>query len=192
MEHFRVYLYVLVCTDHQPLKWMMNVKDPKRRVARWIVRLSEYSFRIEFRPGKLNGNANSLSRWLIKNDEKVHEKNLDADFNLIIFTDCQIVNENQYEWDLLLNKLGFVYCTAIHRATGYTSFEMVYGRQLKIPIDMFYENSSDPLEFDWARYVKQIKDRLKQIFETVRKDSDIKVEQTKFFTTEMLEVLILA
>ncbi|CAF1001492.1 unnamed protein product [Brachionus calyciflorus] len=32
MEHFRVYLYgsdVLVCTDHHPLKWMMNVKDPK-------------------------------------------------------------------------------------------------------------------------------------------------------------------
>ncbi|CAF0926756.1 unnamed protein product, partial [Brachionus calyciflorus] len=39
MEHFRVYLYgsdVLMCTDHQPLKWMMNVKDPQQRGARWI------------------------------------------------------------------------------------------------------------------------------------------------------------
>ena len=47
MEHFHVYLYgldVIVCTDHQPLIWMMNVRDPQHRVARWIVRLSEYSF----------------------------------------------------------------------------------------------------------------------------------------------------
>ncbi|CAF0979309.1 unnamed protein product, partial [Brachionus calyciflorus] len=97
MEHFRVYLYgsdVLVCTNHQPLKWMMNVKDPQPRVARWIVRLSEYSFRIEYRPGKLNGNADSLSRWPIENDEKVHEKNLEADFNVIIFTDCQTDQKN--------------------------------------------------------------------------------------------------
>ncbi|CAF0932243.1 unnamed protein product [Brachionus calyciflorus] len=92
IEHFLVYLYgsdVLVCTEHQPLKWMMNVKDPQPRGARWIVRLLEHSFRIEYRPGKLNGNSDSLSRWPIENDEKVHEKNLDVDFNVIIFTDCQ-------------------------------------------------------------------------------------------------------
>ncbi|CAF0877483.1 unnamed protein product [Brachionus calyciflorus] len=64
-------------------------EDPQPRVARWIVRLSEYSFRIEYRPGKLNGNADSLSRWPIENNDKVHEKNLDAYFNVIIFTDCQ-------------------------------------------------------------------------------------------------------
>ncbi|CAF0979314.1 unnamed protein product [Brachionus calyciflorus] len=79
------------------------------------------------------------------------------------------VNENQDDWDLLLNKLAFAYRTAVHRATGYTPFEMVYGRQPKLPIDLFYENCSDPLELDWAEYVKQMKDRLKQIFETVRK-----------------------
>jgi len=89
------------------------------------------------------------------------------------------VNENQDDWDLLLNKLAFAYRTAVHRATGYTPFEMVYGRQPKLPIDLFYENCSDPLELDWAEYVKQMKDRLKQIFETVRKDTEIKVDKTK-------------
>lgn len=91
------------------------------------------------------------------------------------------VNENQDDWDLLLNKLAFAYRTAVHRATGYTPFEMVYGRQPKLPIDLFYENCSDPLELDWAEYVKQMKDRLKQIFETVRKDTEIKVDKTKIF-----------
>ncbi|CAF0886715.1 unnamed protein product [Brachionus calyciflorus] len=58
------------------------------------------------------------------------------------------INENQDDWDILLNKLAFAYRTAVHRATGYTPFEMVYGRQPKLPIDLFYENSSDPLELD--------------------------------------------
>ncbi|CAF0877465.1 unnamed protein product [Brachionus calyciflorus] len=89
------------------------------------------------------------------------------------------VNENQDDLDLLLNKIAFAYRTAVHRATGYTPFEMVYGRQPKLPIDLFYENCSDPLELDWAEYVKQMKDRLKQIFETVRNDSQIKVDKSK-------------
>ncbi|CAF0886696.1 unnamed protein product [Brachionus calyciflorus] len=84
MEHFRLYLYgsdVLVCTDHQPLKWMMNVKDPQPRVARWIVRLSEYSFRIEYRPGKLNGNADSLSSFT---DFQTEQQTNDKDISQIV------------------------------------------------------------------------------------------------------------
>ncbi|CAF0818270.1 unnamed protein product [Brachionus calyciflorus] len=36
-------------------------------------------------------------------------------------------NENHDDWDLLFNKLAFAYRTAVHRTTGYTPFEMVYG-----------------------------------------------------------------
>ncbi|CAF1124569.1 unnamed protein product [Brachionus calyciflorus] len=67
------------------------------------------------------------------------------------------VNENQDDWDLLLDKLAFAYRTAVHRATGFTPFEMVNGRQPKLPLDLFYKTCSDPLELDWAEYVKQMK-----------------------------------
>lgn len=53
----------MVVTDHQPLKWLMTIKEPQPRVARWIMRLIEYSFTIEYRPGAKNANADGLSRW---------------------------------------------------------------------------------------------------------------------------------
>jgi len=76
VEYFRVYLYgqeFKICTDHQPLKWMFSIK-----VARWIMKLSEYQFSIEYKPGKINGNADGLSRWPIGEDVEdtpVEDKN---------------------------------------------------------------------------------------------------------------------
>ena len=40
----------------------MNFKDATGQLARWIDALSEYDFEIKARPGKKNGNADSLSR----------------------------------------------------------------------------------------------------------------------------------
>src|SRR6266487_5911531 len=35
---------------------------PKGRQARWIMELQQYTFTIKYRPGKVNSNANALSR----------------------------------------------------------------------------------------------------------------------------------
>ncbi|KAH9263229.1 hypothetical protein BASA83_013417 [Batrachochytrium salamandrivorans] len=40
----------------------MSTKKLTRRQARWSLELSEYTFTITHRPGKLNGRADSLSR----------------------------------------------------------------------------------------------------------------------------------
>ena len=64
-EYFRHYLLgrqYIVRSDHQALKWLFTLKDPKGRVARWIEILSAYNFIIEYRPGKQHANADSLSR----------------------------------------------------------------------------------------------------------------------------------
>lgn len=50
IKHFRCYLYgtdFTVYTDHQPLKWLMSVKEPNNRLIRWSLALSEYTFKIE-------------------------------------------------------------------------------------------------------------------------------------------------
>jgi hypothetical protein len=65
VKHFRPYLYgvkFLLRTDHQPLKWIMQQKEPTGRLARWVYSLSEYTFEVEHVPGKLNGMADALSR----------------------------------------------------------------------------------------------------------------------------------
>ncbi|KAH9262992.1 hypothetical protein BASA83_013712 [Batrachochytrium salamandrivorans] len=53
---------VTVLCDHKNLEYFMSTKKLTRRQARWSLELSEYTFTITHRPGKLNGRADSLSR----------------------------------------------------------------------------------------------------------------------------------
>ena len=65
IKYFRPYLYGRsfdVITDHNPLKWLDNARDPHSRLSRWSLSLQSYSFVIKHRPGKSHGNADALSR----------------------------------------------------------------------------------------------------------------------------------
>lgn len=64
-KYFRPYLYgrkFIIQTDHQPLQWLHNLKDPNNRVLRWKIRLSEYEYTIQYLAGKDNVVADALSR----------------------------------------------------------------------------------------------------------------------------------
>ena len=66
VAHFRQYLYgqrFILITDHQPLTWLKSFKEPKGRIARWILQLEEYDWEVRHRPGKLHANADALSRY---------------------------------------------------------------------------------------------------------------------------------
>lgn len=55
IKQFRCYLYgrrFTIITDHRPLKWILSLKDPTSRLARWALLLAEYEFDVIHRPGK--------------------------------------------------------------------------------------------------------------------------------------------
>lgn len=65
---FRPYLYghkFKIVTDHKPLQWLFNCKDPGSKLVRWRLKLEEFDYEIEYKKGKLNCNADSLSRNLV-------------------------------------------------------------------------------------------------------------------------------
>jgi len=56
-RHFRFYLYgkqFLLRTDHAALKYMHTFAGNNSRLLRWSLRLSEFDFTVEHRPGTKN------------------------------------------------------------------------------------------------------------------------------------------
>ena len=65
VNYFRPYLYgrrFSLVTDHKPLVWLESVKDPTPRLVCWRFKLAEYEYKIVYKAGKINLNADALSR----------------------------------------------------------------------------------------------------------------------------------
>jgi hypothetical protein len=65
VKQFRPYVpgrHFKIVTDHKPLKWVFNVKDPSSRLLRWRLKLEEYDFTIHYRSGKTISHADFLPR----------------------------------------------------------------------------------------------------------------------------------
>lgn len=64
-KYFRPYLYgrkFTIITDHKPLQWINNLKEPNSRLMRWRLKLLEYDYDIVYRKGSENKVADALSR----------------------------------------------------------------------------------------------------------------------------------
>jgi hypothetical protein len=76
VKHFRPYLYgrkFKIASDHKPLMWIMNIKDPTSRLLRWRVKLEEYDYEIVYKKGALNTNADAY---------RIHGLSLESKTNL--------------------------------------------------------------------------------------------------------------
>ena len=65
-DHFRDYLYYapdfVVYTDNNPLTYVLSTAKLNATGHRWVAELSDFNFKIRYRPGKSNGDADALSR----------------------------------------------------------------------------------------------------------------------------------
>ena len=75
MKHFRPYLKSKKFTlqsDNEPLHYMHNRTDPGARLLRWMFKFTDYQYVFKYKAGKLNTNADALSRN--PPEEKVNEE----------------------------------------------------------------------------------------------------------------------
>lgn len=92
----RPYLYgqeFIIRTDHKPLKWLFNVKDPGSRLVRWRLKLEEYSYSIEYKKGLDNVVADHLSRNILVATRKERKKKK-------CFCDCEIKDNAEYNKEI--------------------------------------------------------------------------------------------
>lgn len=66
-KQFRCYLYgrkFTLVTDHRALCWLLKLRDPSAKLTRWALRLSEFEYTVEHRPGKHHLVPDALSRHI--------------------------------------------------------------------------------------------------------------------------------
>jgi hypothetical protein len=69
VNHYKVYLLereFIVRTDHAALRYLHTFSDNNARLMRWSLRLAEYQFWVEHRPGTQMKRADILSRCVQK------------------------------------------------------------------------------------------------------------------------------
>ncbi|GFT35085.1 retrovirus-related Pol polyprotein from transposon 17.6 [Trichonephila clavipes] len=65
LEKFRGYVEgqtIRLSSDHQRLKWLLSLKSPTGRLARWALQIQSYNLTIDYIPGRSNFIADLLSR----------------------------------------------------------------------------------------------------------------------------------
>jgi len=55
-----------ILSDHKPLVWLNNIKEPNMKLQRWKIKLNEYDYQIKYLPGKENYVADALFRTKIE------------------------------------------------------------------------------------------------------------------------------
>jgi len=78
---------IVVHTDHKNLEYFNTTKLLNRRQARWAESLSEFNFKIIYRPGERNGKADALSRRV---DPELEGEGKKQDLTIRMFKPCQL------------------------------------------------------------------------------------------------------
>ena len=76
-KHFKIY------TDHKALSWMESKERLPPRLLRFALELQAYDYEIIYKPGKLNADADALSRYPVSPPEDTEEKLVVATLSLI-------------------------------------------------------------------------------------------------------------
>ena len=93
---------------------------------------------------------------------------------------CYIENENQRDWDEKLPFFVFAHNSATHATTGFTPFELLMGRQQKLPIDLFEEDVFIELPVNNHEFVNQLKENFNTVYKLVKENRQYKMEKAKF------------
>ncbi|GFV58069.1 hypothetical protein TNCV_2108971 [Trichonephila clavipes] len=99
---FRPYIFgkhFTVVTDHHSLCWLVNLKDPSGRLARWALRLQEHDFDVKYKTGKKHSDADALSR------NPVEEETETPDKFVAVTTGMNLAMEQKKDQDLAKLKL---------------------------------------------------------------------------------------
>ncbi|RNA12853.1 Retrovirus-related Pol poly from transposon [Brachionus plicatilis] len=104
------------------------------------------------------------------------------------------VNDHQNNWDALLPCLAYAYNTSTHATTNHRPYEIMFGRQPKIPLDLVINDDTSQNSVDLPNvdnlsqdvvmvkfYVDELKEKLHEVYKCVAQNRDVKVEKSRIY-----------
>ena len=89
-------------------------------------------------------------------------------------------NKRSASWDDLVPLFTFAHNVSTNATTGEMPFEAVYGREPRIPLDLFTEvPKEDLIHHTFDTYVTEIKNRIKEVFKRIQTQSDRRMRRAK-------------
>lgn len=86
----------------------------------------------------------------------------------------------QGDWDLNLPYLLMAYRSAEHETTGYTPAHLMFGRELRLPVDLMFERPPDgDVKVTATEYATTLRDRLAMAHQRVRERIKVSSEAMK-------------
>ena len=75
--------------------------------------------------------------------------------------------------------LAFAYNSARHATTGFSPFYLMFGREPKIPCDLFVKSPAIEIPLNHEEYASKMKRELEVAYEGVRRNRDAKMKYNK-------------
>ena len=87
-------------------------------------------------------------------------------------------NKHPLNWESQLRRLCFGYNTSVHPTTGESPFFLMFGRQVRLPVDIMYGNTA-PEPVSLPQYVQELRTRLEETYRHVREQMGRKLCRQK-------------
>ena len=86
----------------------------------------------------------------------------------------KFVHENQWNWDRLLPLLAMAYQSAVHESTGCTPNELMFGRDVRLPVDLMFGSPPVPVTpQDSTALAWQLREQVSKIHQLARGNLNI-------------------
>ena len=91
----------------------------------------------------------------------------------------RMVSDHQKEWDLLLPHVMAAYRASVHQSTGYTPNYLMFGREVRAPVDLVFDIPTEEPPASYDSYVTDLEERKRVAYSLVRQSLGVAAERMK-------------